>query len=186
MAKSKRPSRAALFVVDRTAGGAITNSLQGILTRFTKDIQDKVVRPAVRAGALVFLDEMKQRAPVGDKLDSTKENYEPGKLKNSIYHYYDTKISLNGRHVYYVGPNKNKAPHWYFAEYGHYIVNRTTRNESGQIFAFKDRLPEKVFWNPAQPYIRPTWEAKSADAIAAMQRRLMEKLGELQSTEYSG
>lgn len=179
MAKSPRKSRAALYVIDRRAGGAIKDSLQGILTQFAKDFQDQVLRSATRAGALVFLDEMRLRAPVGERNDSTKSEYQPGTLKKSIYHYYDKNKSVQGKQVYAVGPNKTKAPHWFFAEYGHYIVNVTWRDETGQIWASKKRLPEKVKWVPANPYIRPTWDSKKDDAIRAMQARMQERLKEI-------
>lgn len=182
MAKSPRKSRAALYVIDRRAGGAIKDSLQGILTQFAKDFQDQVLRSATRAGALVFLDEMRLRAPVGEPNDSIKPDYQPGTLKNSIYHYHDKNKSVNGRQVYAVGPNKRKANHWFFAEYGHYIVNVTWRvpnTPSGQIWASKERLPQKVEWRPANPYIRPTWDSKKDDAIRAMQARMQERLKEI-------
>lgn len=178
MARSPRRSQAALYVVDLRAGGAIKPSIQGILTGFAKDFQEKALRSAVRAGALVFQEEMKERAPVGNPLESTKSDYTPGTLRNSIYHYYDVRNSVNGKQVYLVGPNKNKAPHWYFTEYGHFRYNFVTGEKGKYIVAKKDRLPEAKFV-PANPFVRPTWDAKSGAAIDAMQARLLQRIREL-------
>lgn len=178
MARSPRRSQAALYVVDLRAGGQIKPSIQGILTGFAKDFQDKALRSAVRAGALVFQEEMKIRAPVGNPFESTKSDYKPGTLRDSIYHYYDVRNSVNGKQIYLVGPNKNKAPHWFWTEYGHVRYNFVTGQKGKYIIAKKDLLvkPEPV---AANPYVRPTWDSKSGAAIDAMQARLLQRIREL-------
>lgn len=184
MARSPRKSQAQLYVVDLRAGGAIKADLRGILTNFAEEFQSKVVRSAVRAGALVFQDEMQVRAPVGNPNESTDPNYQPGTLRDSIYHYYDVRNSVFGKHIYYVGPNKKKAPHWHMIEYGHFRYNFVTGKKGEYIIATKDRLkdipgnPDKKFV-PAVPFVRPTWEAKSGAAIDAMTSRMLQRIREL-------
>lgn len=71
-----------------------------------------------------------------------------GTLKDSIYRYWLRRDGNAERQTYVVGPNKAKAPHWHLVEYGHMQLNGA--------------------WVPAQPYIRPAFDARAADAVQAM------------------
>ena len=120
------------------------------------------MRSAAHAGAVVLYDEMRARAPV-----------DQGTLRDSIYRWHDDEYSKDGRQRYVIGPNKGKAPHWHLIEYGHWRVNVVTRLPNGQTVATTERLPAPV-WVPAQPYIRPTFDAKVTAAIDAAKARIGE------------
>lgn len=150
------------------SGARLRGSLVGQVRAYRERLEESAYSRAAGAGALVFYDEMRIRAPVDE-----------GTLQNSIYRYYDKDRSTGGRHVYVIAPNKAKAPHWHLIEYGHYRVNVLVQGENGQWIATKERLPEPV-WVPAVPYIRPTYDAKAGAAIAAARKSLGESITELQ------
>lgn len=127
---------------------------------------EEALRPAAQAGAQVFYDEMLQRVPVAE-----------GVLRDSIYQFHLDRKSSESRHVYVVGPNKSKAPHWHLVEFGHWQPYEVVVID-GQFKTLKDRpLPEPVFV-PARPYIRPTLDATATQALEAMRERYTQALRE--------
>jgi HK97 gp10 family phage protein len=121
-----------------------TSKLMQSLTQLTTDIQQHAIRSAAYAASQIIYTEINIRVPVGST----------GNLKASLYQYHDTKLSVNGKHIYSIGPNKKKAPHWHLVEYG------TSRMA-------------------ARPFIRPTYDAKIDEAMRAAVARLHEKVREL-------
>lgn len=121
-----------------------TKALVSKLEQFASDIQEKALRPAAYAASKVIYAEMKIRAPIGPT----------GNLHNSIYQYHDVKLSVDGKQIYAIGPNKKKAPHWHLLEYG------TSRMA-------------------ARPFIRPTYDAMIGKAMDAAYKRLHEKVKEI-------
>lgn len=119
------------------------SNLKEALVGLERAIKQKALRPAAYAGARVFYDEMRRVVPVWH-----------GDLYESIYHWHNDKISTETKQVYDIGPNKIKAPHWHWIEYGNARI-------------------------PAQPYVRPTWESQKKRAVVAMQNRLREKIDEI-------
>lgn len=141
---------------------AFDSDLSEGLERLAEAMRYKVPRSAARAGALVFYDEMKLRAPVAT-----------GLLRDSIYHWHDDSASDSGRQVYVVGPNVVKAPHWYLVEYGHW---RTNAIVNGRYTPFLLAVP---VWTPAHSYIRATWDSKLDEAGRRMRSRAAERLEEV-------
>lgn len=124
-----------------------------------------VSRRVAHAGAIVMYDEMRVRAPVDD-----------GILRASIYRKFLDTASQGARSSYAIGPNKKEAPHWHLVEYGHYRYFTTYVDKFGNWRTDKSKpLPAPV-WVPAVPYIRPTFEAKKAEAIQRMRERAAELL----------
>lgn len=105
-------------------------------------VRSKVIRSAARAGILAFYNEMKRLAPV-----------KRGVLRDSIYHWYDLKQSTDTTKIYATGPNKKKAPHWHWVEFGNAM-------------------------RPANPYIRPVWMANQERARTAAMKRARERMDE--------
>lgn len=171
---SPRRSRAATYPVDMEAdaSGAIAG-----LARLEDLVKTKVLRSGAFAGANVFYLEMRMRVPVRE-----------GGLYGSIYQWHDDK-STPDLQRYFVGPNKRKAPHWYFTEYGHWLYNRQingrwqrskeSKNARGPgAHTLPGALPKPV-WVPPQPYVRPTWESKRKIAISTMKQRMAERYREV-------
>lgn len=154
------------FAPDSKAGAAMRGSLVDALRGYTTAVQETALRSAVFAGAKVLANELNLRVPVDD-----------GVLKDAIYTYHDDRKSVDGRQVYAVGVNKGKAPHWFNVEYGHVRVNAGFY-QGGKWIPLKARLDQPA-WVMPRPYLRPTWDAKGAEAVQAMQARMREKLREL-------
>lgn len=113
------------------------------------------VRPAAQAGAQVYYDELRQRVPVGSKVHSTKgkkHTFSPGNLQRSLYQAYADE-STPDRAVYRISWNKQKA------FYGGMVERGTSRT-------------------PAQAFLRPTYDARRDDAIAASRGALREQIKE--------
>lgn len=162
-------SRAPLTFGREGSGAKLRGSLSDALQQYAADVQEKVLRSAVYAGAKVLADELYIRAPLGPT----------GNLKDAVYTFHDDKQSVGGVQVYAVGVNKVKAPHWANVEYGHWRVNVVYRGPDGKLIPTKQRLPTPV-WVPAHPYLRPT-AGRMPDALRAMQRRLVERLREVKT-----
>ncbi len=156
------------------------------IVRGLHELADKVRGEVMIAGAAaaarVLADEMKQQVPE-----------KSGRLRDSIYRYYDEKRSGPGRQIYLIGVNKRLAPHWHHIEYGHWrynkIVNgrpmkaKTKANAKNKtpgvldpaIYDLPGALSRPV-WVPAKPYIRPAYDAKINPALQAALARMREKL----------
>lgn len=111
-----------------------------MLTTATKE----AVIPAAQAGAQVFYEETRARAPVSDFAhffygqNSVKTGvryyFEPGNLRDSIYQYRIRYYDDGGRATYAIAWNHRKAPYGYMVENG-------TSNA------------------PAHPFLRPAYDA---------------------------
>lgn len=156
----------------------LRGDLLGAVKKLHDDIREHALRSAARAGALEFYNEMRRRVP-----------YKTGTLRNAVYHAHSPERSNENRQTYRISVNKTKAPHWYFLEYGHWLYNRyaggrwleSKSNKSKRGPSAHDlpgALPVPV-WVPAQPYIRPSFDAKVNEAVAAMKERLAERIVEL-------
>ncbi len=155
--------------VYRGKNGFVSARFRGSLAEKIKALgkgAEEALRPAAQAGAQVFYDEMRTRAPVAE-----------GVLRDSIYQFYLERKSGDDKHVYVVGPNKSKAPHWHLVEFGHWQPYAVVMID-GQLKTLKDRpLPTPVFV-PAQPFIRTTLDAMSVQALEAMRERYVQALRE--------
>ncbi len=163
-----RKSKAQLYRVNKS-GQKVPGGLSDAIAELSHDLQTKVFRSAAHAGAIVFYDEMRLRAPVDE-----------GTLRDSIYRYHDEDGSTATRQRYLIGPNKNKAPHWFNVEYGHWRVNVVLRLPNGDIQPTTVRLKDPI-WVPGIPYVRPTFDAVAGQAIKAAMERAKQRIHELSS-----
>jgi len=164
---------------------SVSSSISDALARLASpEAIDAVLAGAALAGATVIYNELQVRVPV-----------KKGVLQKSLYRWHDDKRSKAGKtHIYLVGPNKREAGHWANVEYGHWRYNRAMGKKgfmrskklspqkslsvAGVKHGGKGALAQPV-WVPPHPYLRPTWEARKADAVRAMQTRAMERLKQL-------
>jgi hypothetical protein len=124
------------------------------------------VRPAAQAGAQVFVDEAKARAPVSEPhIGRGGKEYPGGTLKAAIYQVYSVSHSDAKHATYHVSWNAKKAPHGHFIEHGHWQTHQAIKTSSGRwISGAKLEQPR---WIPARPFIRPAYDAKLQAAINA-------------------
>ena len=81
----------------------------------------EAVRPAAQAGAQVFYEEVRARAPVSEKAHSTKgkkQTYQPGNLRAAIYQAFVDGESGETAATYRISWNKKKAFYGRFIEFG--------------------------------------------------------------------
>lgn len=163
------------------------------IRKFFGEVKEKAVRPAAHAGALVFYQEMEKRIPVRD-----------GVLRKGLYRFFDEKLSSDTRKTYLVGINARKAPHWHLIELGHWQYFRVVRTADGRYFTAvrpdakgkrppkkRASLQEKLAyyqpnpggpkWVPAQPFIRPSYDAAVGRAITAMKERMAQRIEDIKN-----
>ncbi len=172
-------SRSTKYFPATTGKIGLDGDLIGALEKFEKAIYETVLRSAAYAGAEMMYKEVQMRVPV-----------RTGKLKESLFVYFDRKLDQPTFKSYLVGPNKRKAPHWYNVEYGHFRYNRS--NGQGGWMRSKSNpnargpgahdlagaLPVPI-WVPAKPYMRSAYDAKIAACLNRMKERLGERIKEL-------
>ncbi len=86
------------------------------LTRFVEAVEQRVVRPAAHAGALVFYERARELAP--EYLGPLKKGIKPGQLRAAIYRVFSEDRSSDDIKIYQVSWNHTKAPHGHWMEYG--------------------------------------------------------------------
>lgn len=118
----------------------------------------------------MFYKEMIIRAPVS--------GIDGGQLQFSIYRKHVTSQSSQFKQVYHTGPNKKKAPHWFWAEYGYMQPYKVFMLPNGEWRTSKERLPQPKFI-PPNPYIRPTFLAKRDESLNRMRQVLGQRANEI-------
>ena len=128
--------------------------IEGWLQALPGKIGENALRSAANAGATLIKDEVVLRAP-----------RRSGRLARAVYQKHIDERSGETNQTYFVGVRQgtktaegkkdlaNDAFYWRFVEYG------TSRS-------------------PASPFIRPSFEARSQDAVAVMRDRLRERVAE--------
>jgi len=144
--------------------------LAATLQRYADYVKEEALRSAAYAAAKVFYLEMRIRTA------SSKTG--KGVLHEAIYHWHDPKQSTPDRQVYAIGPNKKKASHWAFVEFGHWRYFKTVLLDDGTWITLRNEPLATPKWIPGKSYIRATWDAKAPEAMAAAKARLAEKLKE--------
>lgn len=160
-----------------------------------KAIRDRVAKGAVATGASVIRKEAVQRAPIyTGKVQAGHPP--PGTLKRAIYQTRLVEFCDATTEVWKVdvrrgstarstrGKNKgqrNLGQDAYYAmwvEYGHYTRTPSKKNVIGSRSARQKMGIDfgSVRWVPAQPYMRPAFEAKKNAAVQSIQQYLRERL----------
>lgn len=130
------------------------------LLKFSKDVQEKAMRPAMYAATTVLYSEIVLRAPE-DK----------GDLKDAAYRWRDKTLSENGIESWVVGINKVKAPHYHLVEHGHWQTHKVLMGPDGKFYTTKELLPSPK-WIPPQAFFRPAYDAKINTALQVALERL--------------
>jgi HK97 gp10 family phage protein len=124
------------------------DTLAKSMAAFGKEISEDGAKRMVRAGGLVFKQEIVERAPVLTEKNQGSNSLEPGALKNDV-HVYQLKGELVPTAAVGFGKTGWIAT---LVEYGHRLIHGT-----------------KTFGDvPAHPFVRPSFEAANSSAEAAM------------------
>lgn len=86
------------------------------LAQFANAIEERAVRPAAHAGALVFYERARELAPV--YVGPDKKGIKPGQLQAAIYRVFSEDKSSGTVKLYEISWNHTKAPHGHWMEYG--------------------------------------------------------------------
>ncbi|MFP3564690.1 HK97-gp10 family putative phage morphogenesis protein [Paraburkholderia sp. SIMBA_030] len=137
------------FVVENPE--ALTDALRAL----DNVTSESVLRQAAIAGARVYFDEMKLRVPVGIRTYERKgtEIY-PGFLRDNILIAYDKEQSVEGRIASYIVTWSKQA------FYGRFVEAGTSKMA-------------------ANPFLRPSYEAKKTAAAEAVDAVFQRKVTEL-------
>lgn len=158
---------------------ALEGSLSGFLQQLSDGVQDRVVRSAVHAMALVYYEEARRLVPVyqgEEKFYVSGKPVVPGALRDAIYRAHSPEESVNGKEVYKVSWNAKKAPFGHLIENGHWRVNKVFYLD-GKLVYTKERLSTPI-WVPPHSFIRRAGDA-AMRALRAGQQRAVERLNEL-------
>lgn len=128
------------------------------LDKLTGDNLAGIIRGGGNAMSEVFQQEAQARVRV-----------KTGTLRNSIYRAYSERRSTPTHAVYEVSWNPRKAPHGHLIENGHWLVRGGKLKKGGK----------RVRWIPAQPFVRPAYEARKQAAARAAIERMRVKFSEL-------
>lgn len=137
------------FVIENPE--ALTDALRAL----DSVTSESVLRQAAVAGARVYFDEMKVRVPVGIRTYERKgtEIY-PGFLRDNILIAYDKEQSVEGRIASYIVTWSKQA------FYGRFVETGTSKMA-------------------ANPFLRPSYEAKKTAAADAVDAVFQQKVTEL-------
>ena len=136
---------------------------------------EQLLRAGGFAGAEVFQSEAVQLVPVRKGIIK----------RNIIVKRIEEKSNGATLQTYYVTVRKGKfnvegdAFYWRWVEYGHSFVRRKKNGITWKAHREAMQLEYGSSSAPAQPFMRPAYDRKKNDAIAAMQRRMAEKFKEL-------
>jgi len=144
----------------------LVSDMSESLAKLEADMKEHVVRSAAHAGALLFYDEARRRAPVYG--GAPRKGIKPGQLRDAIYRAFAEKKSSDVVKMYEVSWNTRKAPHGHLIEYGHWIVQKV------------NGIPQRTGRVPAIPFIRGSFD-RAQDAIRAMRERAVERTAEVLS-----
>lgn len=134
------------------------------LEQFSDDVVNTVPRPVAQAGAQVFYEEIRDRAPRSEKehwfhgtsFRKTGQKYlfQPGSLRAAVYQVFSKDNSWDGHATYHVAWNHQKVPYGFMVEFG------TSRA-------------------PAHPFLRPGFYAAQPLALEAARLEVERRVGQL-------
>lgn len=163
-------------------------------------LQRRYMRPAIADGARVIRNEARILAPVSDGMKPAGRP-RAGTLRRNIILKYIPEASRGSRVTYYVTVKRGKrfqamkrrrggkevilnedAYYWFWVEFGHLARGPGQKVAGGRRRAGRERERLKAGgarFIPPRPYMRPAFENKKGEAIAAIRDRLVIGLKDL-------
>lgn len=143
-------------------------------------LKESLARRMLVEGGVVLRDEAILRAPLGEAPynPESRGSQQPGTLKATIYLARDTKLTTQQSFTYAI--SWPRTSFWgRFAEFGWWQTYAIGRKPDGTFFTDVTRPLKSPIRHPAQPFLRPAFDAKIDDAKAAMIARGKEELPNL-------
>ncbi|MDR5801509.1 HK97-gp10 family putative phage morphogenesis protein [Caballeronia sp. LZ001] len=137
---------------------------------------ESTLRQAAVSGARVIHDEAKRRVPVGDRIGTRfGRPHSPGFLRDHLLIAYDQEESVPGKLASYIVTWSSDAFYGRFVELGKRnavpLTKRTLARAIHDIEFGSSRTP-------AQPFMRPAFDAKKSEAARKMAEVVEQKLME--------
>ncbi|CAG9262219.1 HK97-gp10 family putative phage morphogenesis protein [Paraburkholderia caribensis] len=152
------------------------DALTQTLTTLDSAVSESLLRQAAVAGARLILEEAKCRAPVGNHSGVRKGNeHYPGFLRDHLIIAYDNDVSVPGRLASYIVTWSKDAFYGRFIELGKKNAVRLSARTLAR--AIHD-MEFGSSATPAQPFLRPAFEARKADAASVSMQIIDQKLRE--------
>lgn len=146
------------------------------LDQLSDFLRERLARSMAVAGGQVLRDEAKARAPVGT---AEGGSITPGLLRSAIYLAYSPERSTDGKQVYVVSWNSEKARHGHLLEFGHWLTHVAYRGPDGEWYSNPDKPLAQPKWVAAEPFLRPALDASIGRARDAMIVRGRQRLFDL-------
>lgn len=158
----------------------VKGAIAGI-ERMQGSAQESFVRKMLVTGGTMFRDEAIARAPDGPRNQAPSAGRDShatwGKLKDAIYLYYDKERSNDTNYRYTVSWNRQKAPQGQWLEFGHTFRYAFYKDKDGRYHTIKSRPLARPFEATRHPFMAPAYDARLADAQAAMLNRARAEFG---------
>ncbi|GAB5100496.1 HK97-gp10 family putative phage morphogenesis protein [Caballeronia sp. HLA56] len=152
-------------------------SLTGMLRTLDEAVSESTLRQAAVAGARIIHDEIKRRAPVGELAGMRRGRpHWPGFLRDHMLIAYDQEQSVPGMLASYLITWSQDAFYGRFVELGKRNAVKLTERTLAR--AIRD-IEFGSSRTPAQPFIRPAFEATRTAAARKMAEVLEKKLKEV-------
>ena len=160
----------------KVVGKFDTEAFVKLLGKLDVPMRESLARRMGASGGRVIRDEARRRAPYGGESGS----WNPGTLKSAIYLAHNPELSAARKRVtYVVSWNRKIAPHGHLVEFGHWMPYRVRMTVNGYWVSNKDEPLPSPKWVRAYPFLRPAFDGRKGDAIAAMIQRGKEELPKL-------
>ncbi|SAK69468.1 HK97 family phage protein [Caballeronia pedi] len=151
-------------------------ALTGSLRQLDAAVSESTLRQAAVAGARVIHNEIKRRAPVGERDGMRRgQPHWPGFLRDHMLIAYDQEQSVSGKYASYLITWSKDAFYGRFVELGK--QNRVKLTQSTLARAIRE-IEFGSSRTPAQPFIRPAFDATKAAAARKMAEVVEKKLKE--------
>lgn len=142
------------------------DDLAALFDSLADEVGESALRSAANAGATIIKLEVIARAPRDKNI-----------LADNIYQKHIPEVSTETSQTYHVSWRKKvrdgKSPYYgAWVEYGHWYVPPKPDGITWK----RHRVATKALYVPAHPFLRPAYEAKKGEALAAMQAKLKENV----------
>ncbi|MDR5756504.1 HK97-gp10 family putative phage morphogenesis protein [Caballeronia sp. LZ035] len=151
-------------------------ALTGMLRRLDESVSESTLRQAAVAGARIIHDETKRQAPVGQRAGVVAgQPHWPGFLRDHLLIAYDQQESVPGKYASYLITWSKEAYYGRFVELGkRNAVKLTARTLARAI----EEIEFGSSRTPAQPFLRPAFDASKAQAANKVAEIVEKKIRE--------
>lgn len=162
---------------ENITGGA---ALDALLQTLPANIEKNIMRTALSAGARVFLAEALRNAPIGRATESERQQgFRPGALRRSLRVTSSVKNGKASASVKAGGIVKKTGENVFYAKWVEFGTRPHTIAPRGRTMSIGGQFVAGAVEHPGvrpHPFMRPAADAKSTQAVAAVQMQIRKRL----------